>query len=132
MSPMVEFTETDLLRSKIVTPAWYRLLLGMVSEWTPTKDGASNNCTIEGVIQFNADNGDTEYAGVPVTLQFNDKPKARGFIEGFLRGLGVDVEAGRYDLSKAEGQMIDAFVENETFEGRIRNRINHKYRVVRK
>ena len=40
----------------------------------------------------------TDFAGIPIELQFNDKPKARGFIEGFLRGMGVDVSAGaRYD-----------------------------------
>jgi hypothetical protein len=129
--PFVEFTESDLLRSKVVTPAWYRLDLGLVSEWTPSKDQQSNNCTIEGTILGNADNGDAEFAGVPVTLQFNDKPKARGFIEGFLKALGVEVTAGRFDLAAAQGKQVDAFIENETYEGRIRNRCNHKYRVVR-
>lgn len=126
--PVVEFTESDLLRSKIVAPAWYRLELGMVSEWNPSKNGDSNNCTIEGTIVANADNGDTEFAGVPITIQFNDKPKARGFIEGFLRALGVDVSVGRFDLAAANGQHIDAFIENDTYEGRILNRCNHKYR----
>lgn len=129
--PFVEFTESDLLRSKVVPPAWYRLQLGMVSEWTPTKDGQSNNCTIEGTIVCNADNGETECAGVPITLQFNDKPKARGFIEGFLRALGVDVSAGRYDLAAANGCVVDAMIENEAYEGRIRNRCNHRYRQVK-
>lgn len=129
--PLVEFTESDLLRNKVVSPAWYRLELGMVSEWSPSKDQQSNNCLIEGIIHQNADNGDKEFAGVPITLQFNDKPKARGFIEGFLRALGVDVTPGRFDLGAASGKFIDAFIENETYEGRIRNRCNHKYRQVR-
>lgn len=129
--PMVEFNESDLLRSKIVTPGWYRLDLSTVSEWTPTKDQQSNNCLIEATIVCNADNGEKEFAGVPVTIQFNDKPKARGFIEGFLRALGVDVAPGRYDLAAASGKQVDAMVENETFEGRIRNRINHKYRALK-
>jgi hypothetical protein len=129
--PLAEFTESDLLRNKIVVPAWYRLELGLVSEWSPTKDQQSNNFTIEAVIQFNADNGDKEFAGVPITLQFNDKVKARGFIEGLLRALGVDVTPGRFDLGAAGGKHIDAYLENETYEGRIRNRCNHKYRQVR-
>jgi hypothetical protein len=129
--PMVEFTESDLLRNKIISPGWYRLKLGMVSEWTPTKNQDSNNCIIEGIIVQNADNGDTEFSGVPVTIQFNDKPRARGFMEGFLRALGVDVQPGRFELGAAAGKEIDAYVENETYEGRIRNRINHKYRQVR-
>lgn len=130
--PLVEFTESDLLRNKVVTPAWYRLQLGIVSEWSPSKNQDSNNCLVEGEILFNADNGDEEFKGVPITLQFNDKPKARGFIEGFLRALGVDVTPGRFDLAAAQGQQIEAFVENETYEGRIRNRVNHKYRLIKK
>ena len=131
MSPVVEFSESDLLRSKIVSPAWYRLQLGLVSEWNPSKDQQSNNCTVEGTIIANADNGDAEFEGVPVTLQFNDKPKAKGFIEGFLRALGVQVGAGRFDLGAASGKQIDAYIENDTYEGRILNRCNHKYRVAR-
>jgi hypothetical protein len=131
MSPLVEFTESDLLRNKIVSPGWYRLELGLVSEWSPSKDQQSNNCTIEAVILHNADNGDKEFAGVPLTLRFNDKKTARGFIEGFLRSLGVDVTAQRYDLAAAFGKQIDAFVENGTFEGRIKNDVNHKYRLIK-
>jgi hypothetical protein len=130
--PLVEFNESDLLRSKIVSPAWYRMDLGMVSEWNPSKAGDSNNCTIEATIVCNADNGDTEFHGVPITLQFNDKPKAKGFIEGFLKALGVDVQPGRFDLGAAAGQQVDAYIENDTYEGRILNRCNHKYRLVRK
>lgn len=130
--PMVEFSESDLLRNKIVSPGWYRLELGIVGEWSPSKDQQSNNCLIEAVIMFAADSGDKEFTGVPVTIQFNDKIKARGFIEGFLRALGVEVKPGRFNLDAAAGQQIDAFIENETYEGRVRNRINHKYRQVRK
>jgi hypothetical protein len=103
----------------------------MVSEWSPTKDGMSNNCTIEGIIVCNADNGSEDFAGVPITLQFNDKPKARGFIEGFLRALGVDVQPGRFDLAAANGLVVDAMVENESYDGRIKNRCNHRYRLVK-
>lgn len=130
--PFVEFTESDLLRSKVVEPDWYVLdIVGPVSEWTESKDKQSKNCTIECVIERNDSNGSTDFAGVPVTLQFNDKPKARGFIEGFLKGLGETVEVGRYNLDSSVGKKIAAFVENETYEGRVRNRVNHKYRVVK-
>jgi hypothetical protein len=128
---MIEFSESDLLRNKIVQPAWYRLQIGSVGPWTPTKAGDSNNCLIECTIKNNADNGDIEFAGVPVTIQFNDKPKAKGFIEGFLKALKVEVTAGRFNLKAAEGQEVDAFVENDTYEGRVLNRINHKYRAIR-
>ena len=133
MPTTVSFTESDLLRNKILPPAWYKLQINGVSEWQPSKAGDSNNSELECVVLNNADTGETEgFAGVPITLLFNDKPKARGFLEGFLSSLGVDVTANaRYDLQSAQGKTIEAYVENETYEGRIRNRVNHKYRKSR-
>jgi hypothetical protein len=128
----VEFSDSDLLRNKLCDPAWYTLEIGEVGPWTPSKDQQSNNCLIEAVVIRNSDNGTEDFKGVPVTIQFNDKVKARGFIEGFLKSLGVDVQPGRYSLKAAQGEQVDAFIENETYEGRTRNRINHKYRPVRK
>lgn len=129
---VISFSDSDLLRNRVVEPAWYVLDIQEHRTWSPTKDGQSNNCHFETVILKNADNGSDDYSGVPITLQFNDKPKARGFIEGFLRGLGVEVSANtRYDLNSAVGKKIEAFVENDTYNGRLINRVNHKYRVVR-
>lgn len=129
---VVDFTDSDLLRNKIVEPAWYVLDIQAHRDWSPTKDGQSNNCHFETVIEKNADNGSQDFAGVPIELQFNDKPKARGFIEGFLRGMGVDIQPRtRYDLNSAVGKKIEAFIENDTYNGRLVNRCNHKYRVVR-
>src|SRR5678816_930760 len=121
---MVDFSESDLLRKKVVPPSWYLLEITSVGVWTDSKDKQSKNLLMEAVILKNATNGDLEFAGVPVTLQFNSKPKAKGFIEGFLFGLGVEVDAGRFNLQAAQGQKLEAFVENETWEGRVRNRIN--------
>jgi hypothetical protein len=128
---MVDFTESDLLRKKVVPPAWYLIEIQSIGVWTESKDKQSKNILLEAMILKNADNGNTEFAGVPVTLQFNSKPKARGFLEGFLFGLGVEIDPGRFNLAGAQGQKLEAFVENETWEGRIRNRINHKYRQVK-
>lgn len=129
---MVEFDESDLLRNKLITPSWQRLRIESVGPWTPSKDQQSNNALLEAVVICNADNGDTEFAGVPLTIQFNDKKKARGFIEGFFKALGVEITPGRFNLAAAVGEQVEAFIENETYEGRTRNRINHKYRPVRK
>ena len=89
---VIEFSDSDMLRNKVVEPAWYVLDIQGHRDWTPTKDGQSNNCHMETVIEKNADNGSTDFSGVPIELQFNDKPKAKGFIEGFLRGMGVEVQ----------------------------------------
>jgi len=126
-----EFNDSDLLRNKVVEPAWYVLDIQAHRDWTPSKNGDSNNCYFECIIERNADTGDTAYAGVPIELMFNDKPKAKGFIEGFLRGLGVDVVKGRYDGKQAVGRKIEAFIENSEWQGRLTNKGNHKYRVAR-
>jgi hypothetical protein len=127
-----EFTDSDLMRNKVVEPAWYVLDIQGHRDWTPSKAGDSNNCFFECVIEKNADNGDTTYAGVPVEVMLNDKPKARGFIEAWLRGLGVDVQSKqRYNGEAAVGRKIEAFIENDTYNGRLVNKINHKYRMHR-
>ena len=131
MSTMVDFSESDLLRNRILTPGWYRVAINRVGEWTPSKDQQSMNAPIEGVVKFNADDGSTEFAGVPLEWLFNNNPKVRGFIEGFLRGLGEDVVPGRYNLSVAEGKELDVFVKTGEYNGRQKNEISHQYRVPR-
>jgi hypothetical protein len=53
-------------------------------------------------------------------------------MKGFLEALGYEVKAGaRFDIAACAGKEIDAFIENNEYEGRISNRINHKYRKPR-
>jgi hypothetical protein len=126
--PIVEFSEDDLKRGVIVTPAWYRMLIVEVGEKL-SKDQGSTNYPVEGRIIKNAEDGSTAFAGVPITWNFNSK--AMGFSRGFLSALGVAVEAHkRYDLAAAKGMEIEVFVENGTYEGRLVNRVEHKYRKV--
>lgn len=126
--PIVEFSEDDLKRGIIVQPAWYRMLIMEVGE-KPSKDGGSTNYPVEGKIVKNAENGDLTFQGVLITWMFNSK--AMGFSRGFLEALGVSVEARkRYDLANAKGMEIEVFVENDTYEGRLVNRVNHKYRKL--
>lgn len=125
--PIISFSEKDLLRGKTVTPGWYRMKIDAVGE-APSKDGGSTNYPVEATILFNGDNGDKEFAGVPIDYNFNSK--AIGFAVGFLQVLGVDVKPGtRFELSVAAGKELDVFVENGEWQGRLVNRVNHKYRV---
>jgi hypothetical protein len=127
--PVISFSEKDLLRGKIVEPAWYRVRIDNIGE-APSKDGGSTNYPVEGVILKNADNGSEEFKGVPIEWNFNSK--AIGFAVGFLQAFGVDVKAGaRFDLNAASGKEIDVFIENDTWQGRMKNQVNHKYRQVR-
>jgi len=122
----VQFSARDLLRGRVVDPAWYKVKIEGVGE-SPSKDGGSTNYPVEATIIKNADTGDEKFAGVPIEWNFNSK--AIGFARGFLESLGVPLEADkRYDLSQAAGEIIDVFVENDTYQGRTVNRVNHKYR----
>lgn len=128
--PIITFGERDLNRGKIVPPAWYRVRIETVGE-APAKaseKGPSTNYPVEGTILFNGDTGDTEFAGIPLDWNFNSK--AIGFAVGYLQSFGVDVKAGtRFDLKSSEGRETDVFVENDTWQNRLINRVNHKYRV---
>ena len=125
--PLIQFGERDILRGKVVEVAWYRMRIESVGE-ALSKDGGSTNYPIEGTILFNGDTGDTRYAGVPVDWNFNSK--AIGFAVGFLSAFGVTVVPGKpFELGRAAGKELDVFVENDTWQGRLINRVNHKYRA---
>lgn len=129
--PVIEFAPKDLLMGTVVTPGWYRVLVQSVGEApaaTVAGKTPSVNYPVEGVILFDGDNGSQEFKDVPLSgWQFNSK--AIGFAVGFLEAFGVKVEAGkRFDLASAAGKELDVFVENDTYNGRMVNRINHKYR----
>jgi hypothetical protein len=128
--PMISFGERDLRRGEVITPGWYRVRIESVGE-APAKaseKGPSTNYPVEATILFNGDTGDTQYAGFPLEWNFNSK--AIGFAVGFLQSFGVDVKAGtRFDLNSASGREVDVFVENDTYQNRVVNRVNHKYRA---
>ena len=127
--PAIGFGERDILRGKVITPGWYRVRIDAVGE-KPSKDGDSTNYPVEGTVIGNADDGSTDFANVPLDWNFNSK--ALGFAVGFLQSLGIDVKPGtRYELASAAGKEIDVFVENDTYQGRMVNRVNHKYRLPR-
>lgn len=127
--PQIQFGERDILRGTVVEPAWYRVRIDSIGE-ALSKDRGSTNYPVEGTILFNADNGDTKYANVPLDWNFNSK--AIGFAAGFLKALGQEPKAGaRFELSDAAGSEIDVYVENGEFNGRVVNRVNHKYRTPR-
>lgn len=127
--PIIQFGERDLLRGKVVEPAWYLVRIDSVGEG-PSKDGGSTNYPVEGTIIKNADTGADTFANVPLDWNFNSK--AIGFAVGFLAAFGVDVKAGaRFDLASAAGRTLEVFVETGEWQGRMVNRVNHKYRAAR-
>lgn len=130
--PVVQFSDRDLLRGKVITPGWYRVRVESVGE-APAKasdKGPSTNYPVEGTVLFNGDNGSTEFANCPIDWNFNSK--AIGFAVGFLKAFGVEVKPNtRFDLKSAEGRELDVYIENDTYQNRLVNRVNHKYREPR-
>lgn len=130
--PIVSFSPRDLLRGVACTPGWYRVRIDEVGEQAAKVDPQnpkppSTNYPVTATVLFNGDDGDTQFENVPLEWVFNSK--AIGFAVGFLQGFGVDVKAGaRFDLKSAENRELDVFVENDTYQGRLVNRVNHKYR----
>lgn len=130
-SPVIQFGERDINRGKPVDPAWYRVRIESVGE-APAKEAPgktpSTNYPVEGTIIRNADTGEETFSNVPLDWNFNSK--AIGFAVGFLQAFGVEVKANtRFDLKSAEGRELDVYVENDTYQGRLVNRVNHKYRA---
>jgi hypothetical protein len=129
MSPIIGFTDRDILRGKVILPGWYRVSIVGVGE-NPSKDGGSTNYPVEATVIKNAEDGSTDFVGVPLDWNFNSK--AIGFAVGYLSALGYEVASGkRFDLANTAGKEIEVFVENDTYQGRLVNRVNHKYRPLR-
>lgn len=136
--PIVQYNKRDLLRDKIVAPAWYRVLIETIGEWTDSKDKQSKNMVVEGTILFNADDGTKDFADVPIggmgSWSFNTK--ALGFSLGLVKAcakqLGINPEEidekTRIEFKHLEGKVVDMFIINDTYEGRMKNKADHKYR----
>jgi hypothetical protein len=128
MSIPVEFSQDDLRRGELIDPDWYRVLITSV-EPAVSKDGGSTNYNLKGTIIKNASNGDEKYNGYPAP-HWNFNSKAMGFAQGYFKALGLELEAGkRYDLEYGVNKELDVMIENDQFQGRMVNRINHKYRA---
>lgn len=129
--PIIQFSSKDLLRNKVVQPAWYRVRIDAVGE-APSKDGGSINYLTEGTILKNADSNSEDNTGVPLEWNFNSK--ALGFAIPFLQAMDPTLTIDptvRYDLNIAVGKELEIFVENGQWQGRIKNEVNHKYRPLR-
>jgi hypothetical protein len=105
---IVDFTQDDLNRGKLVDPGNYILEIGELNEG-PSKGGDSTNIVYENSrIIANADNGDTSFAGVPLYIRFNSK--AKGFMIGFFSALKGEAvtSADRFDTRAPVGKKIIA------------------------
>ncbi len=132
--PVITFSERDLLRGKVVTPAWYRVEILDVQE-KPSSDGQSMNTWIKGRILFNADNGSKEFEGVPTPFLWLFNSKGAFAAVGFVNSLtGSEVTPGsRFNLNKETlvGKQLDAFIGNGIYNNQTVNTMTGQYRQPR-
>lgn len=131
--PIITFDEADLLRRKIVTPGWYRVLITSVGQRNASGNNPQTSTVypIEGKILKNADTGSTEFAGVPTPSNWmmNDNPNAKEIFASFFEALGAEIKPGtRLELQAAEGKELDVYIANDTWDGRVVNRVKPQYR----
>lgn len=127
---IIQFTDKDLLRDKIVEPGNYEVMIDECSNGEASKDGKSINYVMEATIIKNADNGSAEFAGVPLTWNFNSK--AIGFMKGLFEALGETVTTqSRYDTNSLPGHKVEVQVINDTYNNKLQNKVQHNYRKVR-
>lgn len=117
----ISFTERDLKRGATVEPDFYLVRIDDVGV-KPSNDGGSTNYPIDITVIKNANNGSEKFNDVPMTFNFNSK--AMGFALGFMKVLNPELEVKadqKYDLESAKGQMIEVFIGNKEYNGRILN-----------
>lgn len=132
----ITFSDKDLLRGKLITPSWYRCSVEEAGAEQPTvtDKGPSTNYPISITVIKNADTGDETFTGVPVDFNFNSKAigLAVGFIAACMKVLPEEVKSGvRYRLDDCKGKVLDIFIKNKEYQGRMLNNVDHTYRPAK-
>lgn len=128
---MFDLSAKDVMRgARINPPGWYLVRIDSVGELTVSSKGDSYNCNLDGTIVKNVDSGDEKYAGYP-TPRWSFNTKAPGFITGFLRALGHEPEVGRNNLKVGEGKLLEVFIGDNEYQGKINSQVEHQYRSPR-
>ena len=127
--PLMEFSQEDIDRSKIVDPGWYTVLVTAVQDKL-SNDQQSTNTWISGKILCNDDTGDKKFASVPTPTNWLFNSKAKSNAIGYIQAMtGSVVKPGdRVDLQSTVGKHIGVFIGNGIFNNQTQNQITHQYR----
>ena len=107
-------TEEDLLRSKIVTPGWYKAVVKDINQ-EQAADGQSLNTIVDIIVTE-----DGEFKGVPLKRYFSEK--APGFSVTFFEACGAKIAAGSsYAWEPCKGKTLQVYVINGEYRGRKTN-----------
>jgi hypothetical protein len=128
---ILEFSDSDINQSKIVTPAWYRVRIDDVTDKI-SNDGGSTNSWLKGTILFNADNGSKEFEGVPTPFLWMFNSKGAWAAIGLYAALGVEIKPGiRVGTDALKGKEVDAYITNDLYKGVVQNKMAGQYRTPR-
>jgi len=120
---MFQVTREDMLRSKVLDPGWYPVIIKKVSQEKAKSDGGqSTNTWIDMTVLGGPDQQDGSRPNdTPLRRCFSEK--APGFIIPYLQACGASVktEGGNYDIEKSIGKKIQAYVKNRLWEGNLQN-----------
>jgi hypothetical protein len=131
--PIITVSQRDVLRSVVLTPAWYRVKINTVGEVpTVTAKGPSTNYPFDSTVLFNGDTGATvnpdpsnphPIAGVPIDFQFNSK--MLGMVIPLIEAITKEkvTPDTRMDLDACKNEEVDVYVDNEPYQGRILNKV---------
>lgn len=122
MALTFKVTREDMLRSKVLNPAWYVAKVVKVWQETAKSDGESTNTWIEFSILSGPDQEDGSKANdTPVRRCFSEK--APGFILPYLKACGTQVKegGGDYDIEKSVGIVMELYIVNRMWEGSMQN-----------
>jgi hypothetical protein len=121
MPSRVTFSTDDILRSKIVPPGWYSLLVKSMSEEQAGTDG-SDLYVYRLIVQGGGDPKQGDVKGVPLRFQISEKGLSFG-VE-FLQACGQEVKNGvPVELAKVVGANIEGFVQRGEYKGRPTNEL---------
>lgn len=129
---IVEFSEKDILRSKIVDPAWYRVRIDAF-EQKLASTGKTTNIRLEGEIICDANTGDTKFAGVPVPYFWFFNTGVIGKLIPVVQAVDPSIEVTpgfRVNLAALVNKELEMFIGNGEYNNSITNVVTGQYRPV--
>ena len=115
MGSRVTYSQDDILRSKIVAPGWYPVLVKSYSLEQAGTDGSDLH-----VFSITIDAPGNPFNLVPIRYQISEKASGMG-IE-FMEACGNEIKAGvTLEYDKQVGKKIDGFVQRGEYKGRPNN-----------
>lgn len=108
----IEFTDSDILGSKLITPGWYEVVIESVKPELSKKQD-STNYWLKGKVIKNADNGSIEFQGCPTPFLWMINSKAGFSAVPILRAIGKEPTPGsRFDPETLAGKRLEMFIGN--------------------